>query len=222
MKYTIEDFKDRKISLKYEDKPGDLEKLRKIMNTIYPDRITPKGKSMYYYSLRQHTDWMSNDIPPSETHVVKVEDFYNMIFSPKKLIGYKLNGLVSAYQVAELLDCGSNDKDGLFFWDLHHPYTQNVIDKARKLGILDLWFDKVYEEEKKEKIFKLGSGKEVLITKEKFMCDDIFISTQTMKHLLNSLAYIGIYKVISTAFKIGCVEFTREELEQALEIQKSL
>ena len=73
----------------------------------------------------------------------------------KKLIGYKLNGKVTADEVAALLDCSETVySDGRFFKEEH--LGSLTIERAQKLGILDLWFEPVYEEE-----FKVGDWVEL-------------------------------------------------------------
>lgn len=60
----------------------------------------------------------------------------------KMLKGYKLSGKVTAAQAADFLGCSKFEKDGLFFWDT----KQNVyIEKARNSGVLDIWFEPVYD-----------------------------------------------------------------------------
>lgn len=63
----------------------------------------------------------------------------------KKLIGYKLNGTVTAKQVADLMDISSEEKDGLFFWESLEE--SKLIKNLQSTGLLAQWFDAVYEED---------------------------------------------------------------------------
>jgi len=78
-----------------------------------------------------------------QKHVLKEKEM------EKKIIGYKLNGKVEVEKVAYLLGCASTERDGMFFWETH--FDGLTFLKAKELGILDIWFEPVYEEK-----FKVG------------------------------------------------------------------
>jgi len=80
----------------------------------------------------------------------------------KKLIGYKLNSKASANQVANVLGCANTVySDGRFFLEYH--LTGYTLEQAKSLGILDLWFEPVYEDllESMVKEFTAKTGIEV-------------------------------------------------------------
>lgn len=101
---------------------------------------------------------------PNDVTLLTLEQFKNIIKSingdmktNKELIGYKLNGKATAKQVALLLECDTYiSKDGLFF--TKHNLGSTTIDTAKKLGVLDLWFEPVYEEKLKEANVTIGSN----------------------------------------------------------------
>ena len=69
----------------------------------------------------------------------------------KEIIGYKLNGKVTAEEAARFLDeCSEKlNENGCFFWKPH--FDGKIFLKAKKTGVLDVWFEPVYEED-----FKVG------------------------------------------------------------------
>ena len=102
------------------------------------------------FSIGNHTD---NKVRKGYTRIT-LEQFKKHILKEKemerKIIGYKLNGKVDAEKVAYLLGCRSTEDNGMFFWGCHLSDT-GVVKKAEELGILDIWFEPVYEEK-----FKVG------------------------------------------------------------------
>lgn len=91
----------------------------------------PDYKGVAYYMIR-------------ESDIIELYKKQNNM-EEKEIIGYKLNGKVSPIEVAQLLNCDPNEKDGMFFWGIH--LDAGTFKKAKELGILDIWFTPVYAEE---------------------------------------------------------------------------
>ena len=106
-----------------------------------------------------HNNWVGGSGSTKEKLLKKgyiqitFEQFQKYVLKEKemerKIIGYKLNGKVEVEKVAYLLGCASTERDGMFFWETH--FDGLTFLKAKELGILDLWFEPVYEEK-----FKVG------------------------------------------------------------------
>lgn len=72
----------------------------------------------------------------------------------RKLIGYKLSGRASAEEIARILNCSAElYEHDLFFGQQH--LDSLVLKKVKELGVLDIWFIPVFEDEIKIK-FKEG------------------------------------------------------------------
>ena len=69
-----------------------------------------------------------------------------------KLVGYKLSGKVSAQEVGRILNVDSKlYSDGRFF--IESQLGCSAIEKAKNMGVLDIWFIPVYDE---DLVFKPG------------------------------------------------------------------
>jgi len=71
----------------------------------------------------------------------------------KEIIGYKLNGVVSKEIADRVLKWQSSDYDGLYFIKGH--IGGSLVAEAKRLDILDKWFEPVYKQE--EKVISMGS-----------------------------------------------------------------
>jgi len=64
----------------------------------------------------------------------------------RKLIGYKLSGKASAEEIARILNCSAKlYEHDLFFGPQH--LDSLVLKKVKELGVLDIWFIPVFEDE---------------------------------------------------------------------------
>ena len=163
----------------------------------------------------------------------------------KKLIGYKLNGKVTAEQLAKLLDCNENTKDCMFFWEpnLKSP----VVQRAKNLGILDIWFNPVYKEP-----YEVGDwvifegyssdydGKAVQITKIEsdfyvyFTPSEKSSHNASMAHIKRKATQEEIEEVETSQIEIqnykakfdeesvtfGCMTFTKEDLDNLFQLEQ--
>lgn len=193
---------------------------------------------------------------PSNYEEIPFEMFEYFILKPiqekikenkmeKKLIGYKLNGKVTVEQLAKLLDCNENTKDCMFFWEpnLKSP----VVQRAKNLGILDIWFNPVYEEP-----YKVGDwvifegyssdydGKAVQITKIEsdfyvyFTPSEKSSHNASMAHIKRKATQEEIEEVETSQIEIqdykakfdkesvtfGCMTFTKEDLDNLFQLEQ--
>lgn len=196
--------------------------------------------------------WVSQ-IPP-DFEEIPFEMFEDFILKPlkekenkmeKKLIGYKLNGKVTIEQVAELLGCPSTVKDGMFFWEpnLESP----VVQRAKNLGILDIWFNPVYGESYKvgdwvifEGYSSVYDGKAVQITKIEsdfyvyFTPSEKSSHNASMAHIKRKATQEEIEEVETSQIEIqnykakfdeesvtfGCMTFTKEDLDNLFQLEQ--
>lgn len=132
------------------------------------DRILDNNQShKYLYSGLVYTDEnqciLAYDSGHSEIRyfknngydIIKASDFikYNKkkeTMENKKLIGYKLTDKITAKQASEIFGCADTIYENGCF--LNVSQAQGLIgDQARRMGVYDIWFEAVYEEE-----FKVG------------------------------------------------------------------
>lgn len=147
----------------------------------------------------------------------------------KKLIGYKLNGVATAQQVATLAECDPKIySNGCFLIYPDHFDTTGsgygVGTRLEKLGILDIWFTPVYEEETKtiisgdQRIYvEIIPGRSICalgtILDIKFL-EEINVD---MNHYIadnNNTKWAVSYPSV----KIGCSTFTSEEINKIIEV----
>jgi len=149
----------------------------------------------------------------------------------KKLIGYKLNGTVTAQQVADLIQCSPDIyKNGCFLlYPIHFDggsicSVKGAGNKLKELGVLDLWFTPVYEEETKT----ITSGSERIEVK---ITPGISIEAQGKTIKIELLKEIyedmvdNVFHENNTGWgikfpsvKIGCSTFSAQEISQIISI----
>jgi len=224
MNFTKEDLKNGAVALELT-KECKVEQLREILKDVFTTENPPDGYYKFYYVAKSDKDlWICNtELPDRIKHSVTVTEFYKQNYIPKekKLKGYKLNGVASARQVAHLLNFGAHeDKEGIFLW----PNNPLTIKEAKRLGILDLWFTPVYEEEKPTEIeIKLASGESVKVTKNWVKYPDYKILINTIKEISASISYLesrvrGVVIGNSNISKY----FTIKDIERVIEVHKTL
>ena len=134
----------------------------------------------------------------------------------KKLIGYNLKSEFKSMEDAASYIAFQNRG-----WTINIPQfvvgeRDTEIDRFRRAGVLDLWFDKVYEDEKKEETYHLGD-KAVTITfrKEGIFADGRKFDIKPFKELIH-ITDINGYSLTINEFKIGCTTVRREEVADLL------
>ena len=151
--------------------------------------------------------------------VITFEQFKKHILKQpfmKKLIGYNLK---SEYK--NMKDAASMIAFGNTGWTYNAPHfdieeRESHIEKLRSAGVLDLWFDKVYEKEVKEETHYLGDKKiEVVFKEDGIYARGEFWKVEDMKMITDSRSIIG-YTVNITEFKIGCTTVKVSELTELL------
>jgi hypothetical protein len=164
----------------------------------------------------------------SNLPIITYKQFLEM--QTKQIIGYKFKEECSQYAQAALKICQPNDVESfkLFVKDgylINLTFNASVKPKLEEAGVLDLWFEPVFQTE--EKILELGSPKKsIRITKEGFTVENNLVKESVISQLLydmrNTDKYISIWNVEYLSVKIGCSTFTKEELELLIKTQKEL
>lgn len=103
------------------------------------------GDGHYHASTTKVSDHIEITFEQFQKYVLKINNMYN-----KELIGYKLNGVVSKEIADRVIGWTSTDYDGLYFVKGH--LAGSLVNEAKKLDILDKWFEPVYGSDK-PKIF---------------------------------------------------------------------
>ena len=120
--------------------------------------------SLYYNGC--FSDWNENEFIKREATKISYDQFKKYILKEnnmeKKIIGYNLikpEYKKAALNIATVYNFGTLDKK--------FDFCNNsiVYDKLKKAGVLDLWFEPVYEES--EKIVEIGNPKFTLKIKDK-------------------------------------------------------
>jgi len=134
----------------------------------------------------------------------------------KKLIGYKLKDetLSEAVEALRYKAFSNVDvQDGVYRLDLH----DHSIENFKRVGVLDLWFEPVYEFVKKSTFLPFGKvDVEVFDTHVQFGNDRI--DAHRIRNVYVNLfkQYVGKYSIevdLSSKVKIGCAEGTLAQLK---------
>ena len=224
MNQTLKNIKEGKLAI-FHDTKGISEKLSKILKEVFPDdnKIVNGSWNYYYKDIHYPKTWSYSDCKPSYMNSMTTDEVYQQLFSEKKLKGYKLNGKVSKEKIANLLTCATATKDSLFFWEGHLKGGYPPFDKAKELGILDLWFEPVYEEDKPAFFtYKISNGKEVTVFKEGVCYEGKVLSVEGLKSLLNEYRLLHNFRLLPKSWELGCLEFTRKNVEDILSLNKEL
>jgi len=135
MHNIIRDLRDRKLAIQHNH-AGVSENLRRILNQAFPESSqTCMGGWDYYYTFSPNSkEWDYSDILPHNITTITTDEAYDQLFPEKKLMGYKLNGKITAKEVATLLWCTTElNSKGLFFWG---PNLNGAsFSRAKQLGI---------------------------------------------------------------------------------------
>ena len=140
----------------------------------------------------------------------------------KKIIGYKLNGKVTAKEAAEFLECSKNlNENGCFFWKSHFDSTSFF--KAKRTGVLDLWFEPVYKQEKQIiQMYSSNNGMfeiEVVDGKAYYRPENKELPKKWIKDIINSYDDILIqqrngvnpYNVKIAGLHVGCYQNCKKQ-----------
>lgn len=145
-----------------------------------------KNKDEYVYSLGVSMSGISGD----HFTIDDIELYDEQPKENQKLLGYKIKSeyLHSKKSILESMDCvdASDLGGGVIFQKGSRMY-----DKACNLSVIDLWFEKVYEE--REQTITLSNGKQILLK----MNTDYFVVEGT-KVLVND-----IKELIKPCFTLG-------------------
>lgn len=143
-----------------------------------------------------------------------------------KILGYKFKEDKKRYAKAAATICGILE----FRIAEIIPFHYSVCYKLKEAGVLDVWFDPVYEE--KSFLIHVGSSQTpVKITKEGFEAEGIIYSFEEVSNLYTRISHLNgltgrcdgkskVIKVEVEKVKIGCPEFTMQEISAALETYK--
>jgi hypothetical protein len=152
---------------------GTLEELREVLQYAFPkDNWTTFGGTIYYISSGG-THWISTD--KTNLPSFSVKEFLKEETMEKKIIGYKLTK--PEYEKAANQITGT---ENLILHSQNYNFQIDTIayDRVVKAGVLDLWFEPVYEEEK----FKVGdwvtTTTEIANCYEKYKKGEVFQLTE--------------------------------------------
>lgn len=157
-------------------------------------------------------NWRGNEISTEQFMEITQN---KVVLETKKILFYKLSK--KEYLAPARLLAGSET-------DLEYlPPDSLSIYNLRKAGVLDKWFEKVYEES--EKTLILGSSKlTVKITKDGATIDKKLYKFNDLTFLKSSLMSVLILgdKVSVKTFKVGCSNFSMNELDEVIKTCNNL
>ena len=175
-------------------------------------------------STQQFKDNILNEFIMSVNNDEKLANNNNNM--NKELIAYRLNGKVTPEQAANLLDCSAYILDNGCFINIGP--NDIFINKAKELGILDLWFTPVYKQDvvkSKDKIFTLRyEDSHFYLTVQQqglyYIPDQMYLDPKILKEFLNSkvMEHIGYSFIITPEhIDMGCKKKVFvEDLKKAL------
>lgn len=143
--FTIQDLANGNVACEND---GTREEIEKVLKHTFPNDNDGIAGYAKFYEVHKKGEWKASSITTLPTQSVK--DFLRQI--EKKIIGYKL--AKEEYEAS----CQAMDKDfkKSYQIDVNSPFAVTF----RKAGVLDLWFEPVYEESYKVEdwIFVLDGG----------------------------------------------------------------
>lgn len=117
-----------------------------------------------------------------------------------KLVGYKLSGKVSAQEVGRILSVDNKVySDGRFF--IESQLECSAIEKAKNMGVLDIWFIPVYDE---DLVFKPGDFIYIENTGGRFSSHPEFQPIMNLSHD----EYINKYKGVHETNVIEFIKYS--------------
>jgi hypothetical protein len=186
---------------------GTLEELREVLKYAFPkDGWYVHGATKYYKS-NGGTQWISIDKTDFPSYSVK--EFLKEKTMEKKIIGYKLTK--PEYEKAANQITGT---ENLILYSQNYNFQIDTIayDRVVKAGVLDLWFEPVYEEEK----FKVGDW--VITTTEIANCYENYKKGEVFQitEIQCEYVYFSPRQVVS---KDRIRKATEEEIKKAQSIE---
>ena len=139
----------------------------------------------------------------------------------KEIVGYKL--IKPEYEEAALKIAGLNNWSPSSMTTEYQLFRSDCIQKIREAGVLDLWFEPVYET--KEKVIVLSNGKSVIVNKDSVKVENIIIKIVSIQNLLNQVSYLDdtSWRITSNSYDIGCWKnVLRSDLELIINTAKIL
>lgn len=158
------------------------------------------------------------DILVRKATVEEILNHFNKTTMEKKVIGYNLKPQFEKREkdIAKLLDTITG-KIPNGYW---LPIDGMVYDKVKELNLLDVWFEPVYEEEKKIIKVKHRDGElEVEIKKGTAKVEEYtYVKEDLVKALLPIEASYSRYDFIPTRFDVGCKkDISREDIQKVID-----
>ena len=200
----------------------DAPKLNNVLAYAFYDSSPNMGASFkYYFKSKNGYDCSNNtDLP-----IYNINDFFKEESIEKEIVGYKL--IKPEYRKAA-------EKIGNFVnFEVFERYThivpnsiggfQKVAKKLAEAGVLDLWFEPVYETEKK--VIVLSNSKSVIVNKDSAEVENTIIKITSIQNLLNQVLYLDdtSWRITSNSFDIGCWKnVLRSDLELIINTAKTL
>lgn len=202
---------------------------RKSMNVAFT-----YGSCYYYLKVSDNfKSWDYRESMPTGYTEITFEQFKKYVIkqTPGKLIGYKFKPEFKRLEqsVANMLAITTASwernlsLDGWAFM----PNSQNAID-LREAGVLDVWFDKVYEEDKPKTIeFQMGDPlQKIVVSKDSITGDGKTINIEVLNKLKGVMKpdnnFGAKWDVIFPNVKLGCTTFTMDEVDQVLKAHRNL
>lgn len=241
--WTVEEFRKGEVVIKFEN-GNDTELLRKITGDY-----ELRGSCLYYWCEPGKSYVCNNNqSPDSKLPVCSINDIIfpdeKIKVITKKLLGYKPKPTVKFEWYNSIMsDLGNNYdekelkqqiiNDGYWFID-----GTVVSSKFEEAGVLDIWFDKVYEEDKKvfvisctEGTFKLEVSKDgIYYRPDNVYLDISMLDDCTSNRNMGELASYtirgkveGHYAVSYSHINLGCKKaIPIKELKKVVEYCKTL
>lgn len=201
-----------------------------FQNKLYTDRDVSLGYFYHYPALRPPRGHALNTKNPNYIEIT-FEQFKKYVLKQdknmeKKIIGYNIKKEYMGKEgyIAKALDthCGTIDK----YW---MPSVGGVYENAVNLGVLNTWFEPVFAESTKTLV--LGSSKVAIKLGKNFAeVDGDKFSMYHLRLLLHphseridrSQATYYNVTLLDARYKIGCSDFTLEEIKLIINTYDSL
>jgi hypothetical protein len=143
--YTIEDLKNGKCTVINDGTPEELDIVLSAAEGNPCSRTYIKLACSKYYWTKNNYFWSNGDINKYNLPTQSVKEFIKQINMNKEIIGYRL--VKREYEKSVYLIINANIG---YYSDRVLPIEKSPksIEKLKEAGVLDLWFEPVYKEDK--------------------------------------------------------------------------
>jgi len=140
----IQELREGKVAVTND---GSLNDLNKVLKYAFPEDLITSGVNKFY-KINSGKSYYWGGVNKTDLPSYSVKDFLKEETMEKKIIGYKLIKPEYKKAAQEIIGLRVNWEIGKSFTEvMENKPSSYYIEKLTEVGVLDLWFEPIYEEE---------------------------------------------------------------------------